>query len=76
MSRISRLIVGGCTCSIAASSPIVRGPPISTDSTDSCAGFTPVNGSVRRSRRNRWIAAEWTRSARLAASTTVTTHAM
>ena len=63
ISLTSRLIVGARTCSAAASSPSVFGPDMSTESADSCAGETPVSGSVRRARRSRWIAAECSRSA-------------
>ena len=56
-------MVGGWTCSAAANSPSVRGPPMSTESAESWAALTPVSGSVRRNRRSKWIALECSRSA-------------
>src|ERR1700676_4366552 len=59
-----RLIVGGFTCSAAASSPRVFGPPkTSTDSAERRAGPSPVRTSCLRTRRSRWRAAECSRSA-------------
>jgi hypothetical protein len=51
-------MVGGFTCSAAASVPIVIGPAkASTDSADSCAPVTPEAASSLRTKRNRRIAA-------------------
>src|SRR4029077_2979310 len=60
-----RLIVGGRTCSASASSPSDRrAPPTTrTDRAESCAGPPPLSRSRTRSRRNRWMAAECSRSA-------------
>ena len=60
-----RVIVGGRTCSAAARAPSVIGPPKTiTDNADSCGAGSPAASSSRRRRRNRWMAAEWRRSAR------------
>ena len=59
-----RVIVGGVTPSIAASAPIVRGPPKTrTDNAERRGAVTPVARSSCASRRKRWSAAEWTRAA-------------
>jgi hypothetical protein len=60
----TRLMVGGFTCSAAASRPSVVGPPnTSTDKAESRAGPSPVAVSCLRTRRSKWIATEWRRSA-------------
>ena len=49
-----RVIVGGFTCSAAASCPGVIGPPnTSTDNAESRAGPSPVAKSCFLTRRNR-----------------------
>ena len=55
----SREIVGGRTCSAAASSPIVTGPAKTmTESADRRGAERPEALSSRRSLRRRWMAAE------------------
>lgn len=59
-----RLMVGGRTCSASASSPSDLGPPKTrTESAESWAGPTPLSRSRMRSRRSKWMAAEWSWSA-------------
>lgn len=59
-----RLIVGGLTCSAAASSPSVFAPPkTSTERAERRAGPSPVEISSLRTRRSRWMAAECRASA-------------
>ena len=55
-----RDIVGGRTCSARARSPSVTGPPnTTTESAEAWGPVKPVAASSTRSRRNKWIAAEW-----------------
>ena len=57
-------MVGAATCSALASAPSVVGPPKTMmDSAEARAGVSPIASSWRRSRRRRWMAAEWIRSA-------------
>ena len=63
-SLTRREIVGGRTCSAAASSPIVTGPPKTmTERADRRGAERPEALSSRRSLRSKWMAAEWRRSA-------------
>ncbi len=56
--------MGGSTCSASASSPIRMGPANTrTESTERRGAEMPSASSSTRRRRNRWIAAEWSRSA-------------
>src|SRR5687767_13317502 len=58
-------MVGGFTCSAAASCPRVSGPPkTTTESADNRGEVIPIASSSRRSRRRSPIAAEWSWSAR------------
>jgi hypothetical protein len=58
------VIVGGRTCSAAASADIAIGPPKTiTESAESRGPESPEERSSARSERSRWIAAEWSRSA-------------
>ncbi len=64
-AAMMRVMVGGRTCSAAASSVSVNGPPkTTTDSADSRGAGSPLAASSRLTRRRRWIATECSRSAR------------